>query len=115
MFRAALVLFAAFAAAQPALAQPRRDLVMARVEIGDLDLTRQDDAARMLRRIEIAARELCDLPPSELFRNQGGREWKCRREAVAAAVQRLKAPKLTLAYAEWVSAEPTVEPPGPRR
>jgi UrcA family protein len=115
MLRAAFLLFAALTFAEPVSAQPRRDLVMTRVALGDLDLASEVGVARMLRRVEVAARELCEQPRSELFRSASGREWKCRREAVAAAVDRIRAPKLTLAYAEWLSAEPTVEPPSPRR
>jgi len=114
MIRASLLLLAVALAAGPASAEPRRDLVMTRVTVGDLDLSTDRGAATMLRRIKSAARELCALPRSELFRNAQGLEWKCRRGAMDAAVERLKAPKLTLAYAEWVSAEPAVEPPSPR-
>ena len=114
MIRASLLLFAAALAASPAAAEPRRDLMMTRVAVGDLDLSTGNGAATMLRRIKSAARELCALPRSELYRNTEGLEWKCRRGAMDAVVERLKAPKLTLAYAEWISAEPAVEPPSPR-
>lgn len=114
MLRASLLLLVAALAADPVSAEPRRELIMTRVVVGDLDLGTEPGANAMLRRIKSAARELCALPRSELFRDTAGLEWKCRRSAMDAAVERLKAPKLTLAYAEWVSAEPTVEPPGPR-
>ena len=114
MIRACLFLFAAALAASPAAAEPRSDLMMTRVVVGDLDLATEDGAASMLRRIKSAARELCALPRSELFRDTAGREWKCRRGAMDAAVERLKAPRLTFAYAQWISAEPAVEPPSPR-
>lgn len=114
MIRACLLLLAATLLAAPAAAEPGRGLMMARVAVGDLDLATEPGAKAMLRRIKSAARELCALPRSELFRNTAGLEWKCRRGAMDAAVERLRAPKLTLAYAEWVSAEPTVEPPSPR-
>ena len=114
MIRASLLLFAAALAASPATAEPRRDLMMTRVVVGDLDLATDTGAASMLRRIKSAARELCALPRSELYRNTEGLEWKCRRGAMDAAVERLKAPKLTYAYAQWVSAEPADEPPSPR-
>ena len=115
MLRTSLLLFAAALAASPAAAAERRhDLMMTRVVVGDLDLATERGAAAMLRRIKSAARELCALPRSELYRNTEGLEWKCRRGAMDAAVERLHAPKLTLAYAEWVSAEPADEPPSPR-
>jgi len=114
MTRASLLLVAAVLVAAPAAAEPHRSLTMTRVTVGDLDLSSDSGAAAMLRRIKSAARELCALPRSELFRNTQGLEWKCRRGAMDAAVERLKAPKLTLAYAEWISAEPAVEPPSPR-
>jgi UrcA family protein len=116
MIRASLLLLAAALAASPATAAERRhDLMMTRVVVGDLDLVTDAGAAAMLGRIKSAARELCALPRSEMYRNTEGLEWKCRRGAMDAAVERLKAPKLTLAYAQWVSAEPTDEPPGPWR
>jgi UrcA family protein len=114
MIRASLLLLAAALAAGPAAAEDRRELTMTRVVVGDLDLTTQNGAAAMLRRIKSAARELCALPRSEMIRNTEGLEWKCRRGAMDAAVERLKAPKLTIAYAQWVSAEPAGEPPSPR-
>lgn len=114
MRRASMLIFAAALVASPASAEPRRELIMTRVVLGDLDLSTDPGAKAMLRRIKSAARELCALPRSELFRNTAGLEWKCERGAMDAAVERLQAPKLTLAYAEWVSAEPTVEPPSPR-
>lgn len=114
MIRASLLLLMAALAAGAAHAGPRRELMLARVVVGDVDLATEAGTAEMLQRLKSAARELCDLPRSELFRNTEGLEWRCRRETVAAAVERLKAPRLTLAYAEWISAEPAVEPPSPR-
>lgn len=114
MIRAFLLLIAATLVAGSATAEPRRDLMMTRVVVGDLDLATESGASAMLRRIKSAARELCALPSSALFRNTQGLEWKCRRGAMDAAVERLKAPKLTLAYAQSVSAEPADEPPSPR-
>lgn len=113
MLRMGLVLLAAASLAGTAQAAPRRELLMARVQIGDLDLASEAGAATMLSRLSSAARELCALPRSEMFRGREGREWRCRREAVAAAVARLKAPPLTLAYAQRLSAEPAERPPSP--
>ncbi|WP_293344860.1 UrcA family protein [Phenylobacterium sp.] len=114
MRRMSLFLLAASLIAAPAAAEPRRNLTMTRVAVGDLDLETEAGAAAMLRRIKSASRELCALPRSEMFPNRSGLEWKCRRQAMDAAVERLQAPKLALAYAEWISAEPAVEPPSPR-
>ncbi|WP_197422454.1 MULTISPECIES: UrcA family protein [unclassified Phenylobacterium] len=108
-----MLLLAAAALAGAAQAEPRRELLMARVVISDLDLTSAAGAAAMLARLNGAARELCTQPRSQLFPGREGREWRCRREAVAAAVARLKAPPLTLAYAQWLSAEPAERPPSP--
>jgi UrcA family protein len=113
MMRASLLVLAASLIAAPAAAEPRRDLMMARVVIGDLDLATESGAAAMLSRLKYAARELCAQPRSELFRNTEAIEWKCRREAMEATIERLRAPRLTLAYAKWVSAEPAAEPPSP--
>lgn len=114
MIRASLLLLVAALAVTPAAAEDRRELKMTRVAVGDLDLATDAGASAMLGRIKSAARALCALPRSEMFRNAEGLEWKCRRDAMDAAVERLQAPKLTLAYAQWVSAEPAVEPPSPR-
>jgi UrcA family protein len=113
MIRFSRLLLAVALLAGSAHAGPRRELILARMAVSDLDLSTDSGAAAMLRRLKSTAKQLCDLPRSELFRNTEGLEWRCRREAMDQAVARLKAPKLTLAYAEWISAEPAVEPPGP--
>ena len=109
---AVLLAFAALLGS-PAVAEPRRELIFIRVTVGDLDLTTQDGAAKMFRRLKGAARAVCQLPPSALFPGSEGREWRCRRDALETAVERLKAPRLTLAFSEWLSAEPEPRAPSP--
>lgn len=113
MRRAALLL-ALVAIAAPAAADPSRSLVMARVPVGDLDLRTEAGATAMLLRLGRAATELCALPQSAVFPGNPGREFRCRQEAVAAAVQRLRTPQLTLAHAAWLSADPAAAPPSLR-
>ena len=114
MIRLSLLLISLSLAAAPAVAEPRHSLMLARVPVGDLDLASDRGASAMMRRLDSAARELCALTPSMLFPANPGREWHCRREAVAAAVQRLRTPQLTMAYADWLSADPSVAPPSLR-
>ena len=54
---AAVTVLSAFAAAPAAVAQDRYEV---RIVFGDLDLTTQDGADRMLERIEDAARDVCE-------------------------------------------------------
>ena len=114
MLRSSLLAMAAMLVAGSATAEPRRALAMARVELADLDLNSAAGAAAGLHRIELAARQICAFTRSPLFPDAAGRAWRCRREAVAAAVARLRTPALTLAHADWLSADPTAEPPSPR-
>ena len=107
------VLLLAVLLAPPAAAGPRRELTLTRVFVGDLDLATDAGAAKMFRRLKIAVREACEEPPSPLFPASEGRAWRCRREAMGAVVERLKAPKLALAYAEWLSADPDAQAPSP--
>ena len=114
MTRLPLLLIALSLAATPAAAGTRHDLILARVPVGDLDLASSRGAAAMLQRLTRAAGELCALPPSELLRANPGREWRCRREAVAGAVERLRTPQLALAHSEWLSTDPSAAPPSLR-
>lgn len=109
MIRLAVVL--ALAVATSALAAPRQALLIARVPVGDLDLRTAAGAATMLRRLDLAARELCaPTIRSPVFPAADGRAWRCRREAISAAVQRLKSPALALVWAQELSATPTANP-----
>ncbi|HET6972348.1 MAG TPA: UrcA family protein [Phenylobacterium sp.] len=109
MVRLAVVL--AMAAATSAAAEPRHELLMARVPLGDLDLRTAPGVATLLQRLNAAARELC-APAfhSPVFPAAEGRAWRCRREAITAAVARLNSPPLTLAWAQQLSATSSAAP-----
>lgn len=92
--------------AAPAEAAAKRELLMARVPVHDLDLGSEAGARTMLRRLHAAASQICVLPRSPLFPANPARAWRCRRLAISAAVDRLNAPRLTLAFAEELSALP---------
>lgn len=83
MTRLALFVVLAAMAAAPAFAGERQTLMAMRLEVNRLD----GDAA-MLRRLNVTARAMCARINSPLFPGNEGRAWKCRREAVAAALSR---------------------------
>lgn len=85
MTRLALIVLAAALAATPAAASAgQRQTVMAmRVE-----MKRHAGDAALLRQINVTARAMCARIASPLFPGHEGRAWKCRREAVAAALSR---------------------------
>lgn len=65
----------------------------------DLDLSSRRDAARLLRRIETAALQVCGAGPTSLSPvKQAIRRSPCFADAVATAVDRLKSPEVNLAY-----------------
>jgi UrcA family protein len=103
-------LLLALALAAPAAAGPRHILTVASVPIDDLDLRSEAGAAAMLQRLDSAAREICGFTRTPLFPGAEGRAWRCRREAISAAVERLNAPRLALAWATELSAAPTALP-----
>ena len=90
MTRLALLALAVLLAAEPAAAAPRQKLMAVRLELSDLDLSTQAGTAAALRRLDATARDLCARTPSPLFPGWEGRAWKCRRDAVAAAVARAR-------------------------
>jgi len=106
----AIALLLALALALPAAAGPRHLLTVAAIPIDDLDLSSEAGAAAMLRRLDRAAREICGFTRSPLFPGAEGRAWRCRREAISAAVERLNAPRLSIAWATELSAAPTAHP-----
>lgn len=108
--RSLLALAAALVVATPSAAESRRVLVMARVPVADLDLSTAWGARAMLHRLNAAARELCAFTPSPLLPRAAGQAWRCRRQAVAQAVERLETRELRLAYAELLAAEPSAVP-----
>ena len=110
MTRSALLALAIALCASGADARPRHILSMARVEVGDLDLATESGAAAMVRRLDAAAAVLCDAPRSPLFPRQQAQEWRCRRNAVASAVERLATPALETAFHTWLSAGPDAAP-----
>jgi UrcA family protein len=78
--------------AAPAAAQPRSYL-MQPVRLADLNIRSDAGERAMERRLAAASRELCAAIRSPLFPGAEGRAFKCRREALAAARARLKAPR----------------------
>jgi len=114
MHRAIALLAMTLAVAAPAAAEPPRQLLMARVSTSGLDLRSDAGAAAMLRRLDSAATELCALPSSMLFPGNSGREHRCRRDAIASAVERLRTPQLTRAHVTWLAANTTTASPSPR-
>lgn len=108
--RSLLAALAMLVFATPAAAEPRRTLMMARVPVGDLDLSTASGARAMLHRLNAAARDLCAFTPSPLLPRAPGLAWRCRRQAVAQAVERLDTRELRLAYAELLTAEPDATP-----
>ena len=92
--------------AVPAQAEPRRSLALTRVAVGDLDLSTERGAATLLRRLNAAARALCAPIRTPLLPQAEGRAYRCRREAIAAAVERLDTPAVSRAYATLFSAPP---------
>jgi UrcA family protein len=81
--RLAIITLAALVVATPAAASQRQTLLAVRVE-----MKRSAGDAALLRRLHVTARALCARTASPLFPGNEGRAWKCRREAVAAALGR---------------------------
>ena len=110
MHRAVLITLALALSAPAAEARPHRTLAMVRVEASDLDLATEAGAAAMIRRLDAATRELCATTRSPLLPGHEGRAWRCRRDAMASAVERLRTPALAAAHIAWLSAEPEAVP-----
>lgn len=83
MPRLVLIALAALVAATPAAAAQRQTLLAVRVE-----MKRDAGDAALMRRLNVTARALCARTVSPLFPGNEGRAWKCRRQAVAAALSR---------------------------
>lgn len=79
---AALAL-SAIVAALPATADARATVSAVRLEV-----QRETTDAAVIRRLEKTARSLCARTASPLFPGHEGRAWRCRRDAVAAALGR---------------------------
>ena len=110
MTRSALLALAIALCAASAEARPKHILSIARVEVGDLDLATPAGAAAVVQRLDVAAAALCNAPRSPLLPRQQAQEWRCRREAVAGAVDRMATPALTVAFQAWLSAVPDAAP-----
>lgn len=108
--RSLLAALAMLAFAAPAAAEPRRALLMARVPVGNLDLSTAQGARAMLHRLNAAARELCAPTLSPLLPREPAQAWRCRQAAVGQAVERLNTRELRLAYAELLTADPPATP-----
>lgn len=93
--------------ATPAQAQPRQ-LVMVSLTLAydAQDLAVSAGAAKMLQRIELAARALC-APNSPAASPTGRQVLACRQAAVARAVDDLAAPLVAAAY-ERSAARPSM-------
>lgn len=83
MIRLALIAVLAAAVATPAFAGERQTLMAVRLEVA-----RDAGDAALLRRLNVTARALCARINTPLLPGQEGRAWRCRREAVAAALGR---------------------------
>ena len=84
MIRLALIALALAVAATPAAAGASRQTLLA----VRLEMRRDAGDAALLRRLNVTARSLCARTPSPRFPGNAGRAWKCRRDAVAAALGR---------------------------
>jgi UrcA family protein len=68
--------------------------VRAKVELGDLDLSKTENAAASLARLEKAAQGVC-APQGIPQRRLAEKIKKCQTQAVTSAVAELKAPEVT--------------------
>jgi UrcA family protein len=107
MRRAAVALGLGVALAAGSAGAQGSSVRMARVPFGDLDLATARGAQTLLHRLSVAAKAMCATAPrTPLLPHEAGRADRCRRDAVAAAVERLNRPQLTVAYAQVVPAAP---------
>ncbi len=83
MTRLALIALAAAVAATPAAASDRQTFLAVRLEV-----SRDAGDAALLRQLNVAARSMCARTASPLLPGHEGRAWKCRRDAVTAALGR---------------------------
>lgn len=89
--------FAAIVLAPAAAAQVGVEQVSVRVAYGDLDPSSMSDAETLLKRIKVAARQVCRelMTHSPLMPRS---EFACRRKTVETAVRQLDIGTLTLAW-----------------
>lgn len=81
-----------------------RELRTTQVEYGDLDLTQPAGAAALYRRIEAAARDVCDSPDLRDLRRSQLAE-ACISRAIAEAVESVNRPTLTTLHQERTAPE----------
>lgn len=79
-------------------------LRVAKVVLTDLDLSTEAGARKLVSRLRVAADEVCVELHTPVLPGESGRADRCRREAMAAAVERLNRPRVTLAYAAELQA-----------
>ena len=83
MTRLALIALGAALAATSAAASERQTFMAVRLEV-----SRDASDAALLRRLNETARSMCARTASPLLPGHEGRAWKCRRDAIAAALGR---------------------------
>lgn len=83
MTRLAYIALAAAVAATPAAAADRQTFLAVRLEV-----SRDAGDAALLRQLNATARSMCARTASPLFPGHEGRAWRCRRDAIAAALGR---------------------------
>lgn len=82
----------------PAMADrsPDHDLKSVDVGISEYDLTKSEDAQRLYKKIESAAKRACRRTSSRPSLREHSEEVDCREDAIERAVVQLNAPVLTL-------------------
>jgi UrcA family protein len=77
------------------------------VKTSDLNLATEQGARLLLRRVNVAADDLCALSGSPYFGTTFADEVNCHDKAVADAVRRLNAPMVTAEYRRRLGAPPS--------
>jgi UrcA family protein len=96
---ASLAALVAASAGSSAVAAGRLITQAAPVKTSDLNLATEHDARVFLRRVNVAASEMCAISGAPYFGTSFNDEVKCHEQAVARAVSRLDAPVVTAEYA----------------
>jgi UrcA family protein len=71
---------------------------VATVEYGDLDVTKEAGAQKLLTRITQASKKICGKRPTTVMNSMLDRHLDCRAEVIKETVQRINQPNLTLAW-----------------
>ena len=93
----------AFLAATHAAAADAPQRVEIRVWRADLDLSTEEGARILLRRLAGSAREACAHAESPLFPRARGYAHRCRRKVIEKALASLDAPEVDRTYAALVA------------